>query len=310
MDGVTGFIASVKKPSNLNVTGLGERVSIDLFVNGRLRERNLLDKVPSAQVPSEYVYGQIYFDGLDEDEEDPFISSREGVRSDIGAYNDFLEKLEAALRQVYNDWDAFRHDIHEQGDPENPSMSPRRRATEDMINETVKEFKSKLSESDAREGITFGTPQTDAAVVSATDKSGLWIDALREDAGFNSSSYVDCFMLENLLRRYVEEKKKTNLGSKCSRAAKKYREAESENKKDADINIEIRKNPNDLSYLSMDSLIKLVDSDDKNLSTYGRKYKPLRDATMHTSLLTDDAKEHLNRVSEDIETRVMSKLRE
>ena len=40
---VKGFIASVEKPSNLKIRTTDEKVGIDLFVNGRLREKNILN---------------------------------------------------------------------------------------------------------------------------------------------------------------------------------------------------------------------------------------------------------------------------
>ena len=74
-----GFIASVQKPRDLQVISADERVSVDLFVNGRLREKDILKHMPSARVVENYLYGQIHFDDLDADETDRFTTSREGV---------------------------------------------------------------------------------------------------------------------------------------------------------------------------------------------------------------------------------------
>jgi hypothetical protein len=41
--GVRGFIATVEKPRNLKITGTDERATLDLFVNGRLREKTYFD---------------------------------------------------------------------------------------------------------------------------------------------------------------------------------------------------------------------------------------------------------------------------
>lgn len=59
MAGVKGFIASVEKPRDLKIMSTDERVGIDLFVNGRVRERNILKHVPTAQVPETYLYGEL-----------------------------------------------------------------------------------------------------------------------------------------------------------------------------------------------------------------------------------------------------------
>ncbi len=38
---IRGYIASVKQPSNLKIRGTQEKITIDLFVNGRLREKDI-----------------------------------------------------------------------------------------------------------------------------------------------------------------------------------------------------------------------------------------------------------------------------
>ena len=76
---INGFIASVEKPKDLNILGTGEKVGVDLFVNGRLRERDILKHIQSARVPESYLYGQIHYNDLDGDEIDRFTSSREGI---------------------------------------------------------------------------------------------------------------------------------------------------------------------------------------------------------------------------------------
>jgi len=52
---VKGFIASVEKPRNLKIATTDERVGIDLFVNGRLRERDILKHIPTARLVESYV---------------------------------------------------------------------------------------------------------------------------------------------------------------------------------------------------------------------------------------------------------------
>lgn len=61
-----GFIASVGKPSQLKIRTTEEKLGIDLFVNGRVRERDLLKHVPTARLAESYLYGQIHYDGLDD----------------------------------------------------------------------------------------------------------------------------------------------------------------------------------------------------------------------------------------------------
>lgn len=64
---ISGFIASVEKPSQLKIRGTSETVTVDLYVNGRLREKDLLKHIPSTRVVESYLYGQIHFNELDGD---------------------------------------------------------------------------------------------------------------------------------------------------------------------------------------------------------------------------------------------------
>jgi len=77
----------------------------------------------------------------------------------------------------------------------------------------------------------------------------------------------------------------------------------------------LRKNSDDLSYLSMDDLAKLVDKvEDKikhaGLSRDASEYKPIRDALAHTALLTDLAKTKLTSVYQNIKARLKTLLAE
>jgi hypothetical protein len=58
--GVRGFIASVEKPNDLKIFSTDERVGIDLFVNGRVRERDILKHIPTARIAESYMYGQVH----------------------------------------------------------------------------------------------------------------------------------------------------------------------------------------------------------------------------------------------------------
>lgn len=47
---IKGYIASVDKPSKLKIRGTQEKVTIDLFVNGRLREKDILRHIPTSRI--------------------------------------------------------------------------------------------------------------------------------------------------------------------------------------------------------------------------------------------------------------------
>ena len=95
---IKGFIASVSKPRDLKIMTTDEPVGVDLFVNGRLRERDILKRIPTARIAESYLYGQVHFDSLD-DNTDRFTSSREGIVADDPKYQEFLERFTSHAAQ-------------------------------------------------------------------------------------------------------------------------------------------------------------------------------------------------------------------
>ena len=287
---VKGFIASVKKPLDLAIFSTGERVGIDLFVNGRLRERNVLQHIPTSRVPENYLYGQIHYDELD-DEKDRFTSSREGVVSDDPKYNVFLDQVRnQVILEILDEWDKWRRKRNEDGDSENASVPRKERKSRELFNAVSQEF-DLPQESERRQVVNN------------------WVDELGDDAQFNFSSYAECFLSENLIRRFIKEEA-VDLTQEAESEAQKYKTREYQSKSRANISIEIRENNDDTGYLAMDDLAKLVDRGDPiteaSLSRDAKEYKPLRDALAHTALLTAVAKTKLTSVYENIKGRVQT----
>jgi hypothetical protein len=286
--GVAGFIASVEKPRDLKIFGTEERVGVDLFVNGRLRERDILKHIPTAQIAESYLYGQIHFNGLD-DKTDRFTSSREGIVADDPKYAKFLETFRRDILKIVDDWDRFRIAHRKEGDPENPRLSTKERASRGLYGAVSKEY-----------ALPKGSKKKKERVAA-------WVDGLSEDAAFNFESYADCFVSENLIRDYIKAEK-VPLSKEAKQAAQQWKDKEKANKGKGNISIGIRREPSESSYLSMDDLAYLVDKRDPQkeacLARDANEYKPIRDAVAHTALLTDAAKKKLSTVRENIKERV------
>ncbi len=65
-DEINGFVISVEKPADLKIKETDDTVTVDLFVNGRLREKDILKHIRTRRVPESYLYGQINYNALDE----------------------------------------------------------------------------------------------------------------------------------------------------------------------------------------------------------------------------------------------------
>jgi hypothetical protein len=285
---VDGFIASVEKPRDLKIMTTDERVGIDLFVNGRLRERDILKHIPTERLVESYLYGQIHFNALD-DTTDRFTSSREGIVADDPKYQKFLTKFRKTILEIVGDWDKWRIKHREEGDPDNERLTKRERASRGLYGAVSKEY-----------GLSKGK-KSKGTVAD-------WVDELADDAAFNFDSYADCFISENLVRKYIKVKQ-LPLSPEATTEAKKWKDRETASKGKGNISISIRRESGDLSYLSMDDLANLVDkkkdpAKEACLARDANEYKPVRDAVAHTALLTDAAKAKLSTVRENIKGRV------
>lgn len=289
--GIKGFLASVDLPSNLKVFTTEEKVSVDLFVNGRLREKDVLKHIPTARIVESYLYGQIHFDELD-GEIDRFTSSREGIVADDPKFKELLEGLKRILTEVIEDWDKWRVKHKKDGDPENTRIPKKERKSRELFTAVSSEF-----------SLPKKSPNK--------EKVEAWVDELADDAQFNISSYTECFISENLVRKFIEEKT-IALSPEAIKEVARWRKTEEENKGKGNISIDIRQLDSDLSYLAMNDLSYLVDKRDPTkeacLARDANEYKPIRDALAHTSRLTEVAKGKLTSVYENIKARVIALL--
>ncbi len=286
---INGFIASVKKPSYLKIRQTTETVTVDLYVNGRLREKDLLKHIPSTRIVESYLYGQIHFNNLDGGK-DRFTSSREGVISDDPLFQSFLDELkDNILRQIIDDWDKWRVQINQDGDSDNTRLTKKERKSKELFNTVVDDY----------------VPPKGSSNRKLVDE---WAQSLSDDAQFNLSSYAECFVSENLLRKYIKHKS-ISLSPEATRNLSTYKQKEENAKNGANISFQIRQNADDLLYFSMDDLSNLVDkpsnpTKEAGLARDAKTYKPVRDAMAHTSVLTQIAKQSLNLTYENIKARI------
>jgi len=285
--GIDGFIATVEKPRNLKITGTEERVGIDLFVNGRLREKDLMKHIPTARVVESYMYGQIHYDVLDRDGVDRFTSSREGVQGNDEKYQALLNELKInIIPQILTQWDDIRLQIGKDGDDDDPRKTPKARRARSLYNLSSSDYKN-----------------------SGDNDVNDWIKDFLPDAEFNISAYVDCFLSENLLRKYIK-KKELKLNNKNYNAILDYKDKERTSKENGNISFGIRENENDTNYLEMGRLAETIDGHlsgqlkKASLIRDANEYTPIRNAVGHTALLTKVAKTKLNLVYENIKSRI------
>lgn len=288
---VKGFIASVEKPSYLKIANTEEKTGIDLFVNGRLRERNILTHMPnfSTRIVASYLYGQIHFDELDGSGDDSFTTSRENIKEGDAKYESLLKVLkEEILEKISDEWDKWRLKAKEEGDDENPRKSKKERKAGSLYNLSSQEY-----------------------VDGQNQEVSSWLDELQPDAEYNIPSYVDCFLSENLVRKYIKKNNISLQNTDTQAEINKWKTIENTGKRKGNLSIEIRQLSDDLFFLGMEHLVGLADTQDgypDSLLTDEKQFTPIRNAIMHTARLTDEAKLKLTSVYDNIKGRVKTLL--
>lgn len=170
---IKGYVASVVKPSQIKIRGTQEKVTIDLFVNGRLRERDILRHMPTARIVENYVYGQIHCDFLDDGTvKDIFTSSREGIISEDPSFKAILSEFEPIFKKIIDEWDELRRKYGNDGDPDNKKIPPKARKAQELFNATIKDM------------------EADEKFIHKGSVVEDWARQLSEEAQFNIPSYT------------------------------------------------------------------------------------------------------------------------
>lgn len=176
-------------------------------------------------------------------------------------------------------------------------ITPKKRKAQELFNTTIKE----MTETHKQNNYYKKAKKNELV--------GEWVKSLSTESEYNIPSYVECFIAENLLRKYIVYNK-MELSKEATEEASKWKKKEKDNKGIANISYDIRESMEDIYYLDMKYLSNFIDkASDKNkdpaLSRSSDIYKPVRDAVGHTSIITPIAKQQLSIELENIKARVM-----
>ncbi len=303
---IKGFIASVEKPSNLKVFGTKEKIGIDVFVNGRLRERNILRHMPdfATRVVASYLYGQIHLDILDDG--DPkmsarFTTSREGIKPEDRLYKIFLQKIEKKmLEKISKRWDEWRIKHNQDGDPEEKTLSIYTRRLKESNDYRKKDFENKINKLE----------NIDNNMKIILNK------ALLELSFDNTKIYQDLFILENLFRVFLEQSNVCDIDKLDTifpndleiegkggymKKLTRIKNSRKNQEEHHELEGKIVKRDYDLNYFDLMQLGNLTDKLSGHTSANSKddiqRIRPVRNAVMHTNeiskavMLWDDIKD-------------------
>ena len=295
-DDINGYIMSVQHISKLLVhkDDKESRASVALFATGRMRESDFIAKITKAQLPENYLFGQIHVDSMDNDEEDIFTSARDGIKEDNELYVDFKELMGDVLGDIIDDWRKWRGRYGDEDHDEPKDAQARLEKKSDNL---------------------FMQWLRDSKLVSRAEYSTHPLTKyIRYMANKNVPSYMECFVAENLMRYYILNKHIDY--SRCNSLGHRQSEGEVLDEEGDPIVIRVPlfgTENDDISYLSSRDMTSIIDDYNRSpgeqeteeteyfqttsLEKYPKTithddnhHRPLRNAVMHTSLLTDKAK--------------------
>lgn len=132
------------------------------------------------------------------------------IVADDPKYGQFLVKFRERILKIVEDWDRWRIKHREEGDPDNERLTKKERASHGLYGAVSKEY-----------GLSKGKKNR--------GKVGGWVDELAADAAFNFESYAECFISENLVRKFIKERK-LPLSKEAIEEAGRWKKAETDNK--------------------------------------------------------------------------------
>lgn len=113
---IKGWIGTVELPKNLKLDDDSSFGGVVVYINGKLAEENIFKNSANARISDSYIIGEIDADYLQNESEDPVLSSREGLNYEIENVSDLLATVGEVRQKLINDWNHLRanRDIEKQ----------------------------------------------------------------------------------------------------------------------------------------------------------------------------------------------------
>lgn len=105
---VKGWIGTVKKSSDLNLENNFNAAGVVVYVNGKLADENILKSIKDDRVPNLYIVGEIDADFLQNNNEDPILSNREGLNLELTDVEKLRDNIKNITNSIINSWNELR----------------------------------------------------------------------------------------------------------------------------------------------------------------------------------------------------------
>ena len=104
-DGVKIWVGTIDKPARLKELELG---GVVVYINGKVADEDFLKNEKSAQMGGNYIVGEVYADYLNDSDEEPITSSRQGLETGDGEVEKILKVVVSLQNQAIREWNRLR----------------------------------------------------------------------------------------------------------------------------------------------------------------------------------------------------------
>lgn len=105
---ISGWMGTVQKPKDLKVGDELNSTGVIVYINGKLADENILKSVQDARISNNYIIGEVNSDFLQNELEDPVLSSREGLNMEIDNVEFLRDNLANVRSDLINKWNDLR----------------------------------------------------------------------------------------------------------------------------------------------------------------------------------------------------------
>lgn len=106
----TGWIGTVRKPSQLFDDGSDNLNRVAIFMRGKLAQEDVLSSIGHKEIFADYIVGELHCDDLDMDgKDDVATSSRQSLKQDDPRYLGLIDALKSELKYIATAWTDLRN---------------------------------------------------------------------------------------------------------------------------------------------------------------------------------------------------------
>ena len=103
--GVRGWVGAMSKPRTQNNLELG---SIVVYINGKIADEDFLKNKNDSQIGNQYIIGELFADYLNEEDEEPITSSRQGLDESDEQVEELLRLSSSMRSKAIGQWNALK----------------------------------------------------------------------------------------------------------------------------------------------------------------------------------------------------------